>query len=419
MNYKKIMLFVTARLPYPPTSGRKNVMYNYCRIMHDIYHLKIVIVSFLERGDAVSPKPDFIEKVYVLPNVTARKKLTNLLTKTLIAGKFPLQVSLFWDDSIMAEIERILTAEQPDYTMADMVRTTEYLRDYSGYKIADLDDLLSLRYQRQLEIDLKYVNPYGAYLYSLPRFIQQLLELKFLKRQIMKKEVKLLSNYEKEICEIYDKTVFVAEQEARKLNQQLGKKNAMSIPLGVDVDYYGAYYRKLEVVPHSICFLGAMSVSHNEAGVIHFIEDILPLVLKRVPDAKFCIVGGGITEQVKTRASEHVILTGRVKDVRDYICRHQVFVCPLIFGSGIKTKNLEAMAMGVPVVTTTIGAENIDAKNDNEWLVADTDEAFADCVVRVMEDQELAHKLQKNAYQFVCNYFTWDNATKKFEELLG
>ena len=326
---------------------------------------------------------------------------------------------MYFDEQIKSEIKKYIARINPDFVMADMVRTTEYLRDYSGFKIADLDDLISIRYKRQLNMNLKYLNTYGAYLYSLPKFVQLVLSLPFLKRIILKKEIALLEKYEKEISNDFNRTVFVAQHEADLLNDKMGFNKAVCIPLGVDIKYFGEYYNKLDVEPNTICFLGAMSVAHNESGVLHFINDILPLVLKRVPDAKFIIVGGGVTEIVKKSAANNhnVILTGRVEDVRKYVGKCEVFVCPLTFGSGIKTKNLEAMAMGVPVVTTSVGAENINAINNKDWIVADTSLDFADAVVELFENKAKANMLKDNAYSFVKENFTWKVAEEKMKQV--
>lgn len=76
----------------------------------------------------------------------------------------------------------MVAEEKPDYVIADFVRTTEYFKDYNGYKIADLQDLLSLRYERQLNVDLSTINPYGAYLFRLPKLVQNVLQLTFVKK---------------------------------------------------------------------------------------------------------------------------------------------------------------------------------------------------------------------------------------------
>lgn len=415
----KKIVFITSRLPYPANSGRKNVMYNYCKILHEVYKYEVYVASFLEMGDVVEPKPPFIKDVFILRNVGTKKKLTNLFLKTFLTRKYPIQVSLYYDEQIKLELWDFIDEINPEFIMADMVRTTEYIRDYNGFKIADLDDLISIRYKRQIKMNLKYINPYGSYLYSLPEIIQMILSCVPFKKYILKKEIYLLEKYEEDISSCFDKTVFVAQHEADLLNEKMKFDKAVSIPLGVDVEYFGEYYNKLNVEQNTICFLGAMSVAHNESGVIYFIKEVLPLVRDKVQNAKFIIVGGGVTELVRKLAAEdqNIILTGRVKDVRRHVGQSSVFVCPLTFGSGIKTKNLEAMAMGVPVVTTSIGAENINAVNNRDWIVADSSLDFANAIIELLNNKEKASLLRKNANKFVTDNFTWKIAEEKMTQI--
>ena len=237
---------------------------------------------------------------------------------------------------------------------------------------------------------------------------------------ILKSEVSLLKKYERNIAKSYNKIVFVADREAEILNNELEFDRAVAVPLGVDFEYYSEFFGKQKKNQHTIAFLGAMSVAHNEAGAIHFIKDIFPLIQEKVSDAKFIIVGGGITNKLKKVAEENssVIFTGRVDDVRTEVGKCQVFVCPLTFGSGIKTKNLEAMAMGVPVVTTSIGAENINAIDGQDWLIADDNRKFADQVVRVMTDNCLSEKLTQNGNVYVKENFTWDVAKERMKQIV-
>jgi glycosyltransferase involved in cell wall biosynthesis len=274
--------------------------------------------------------------------------------------------------------------------------------------------MLSIRYRRQLDVDLSTVNPYGAFLYSLPKFMIGILSKKVIKKIILKNEIELLHKYERNVAKDYDRTVFVAEREAEVLNKDLSFNRAIAIPLGVDIDFYGQYYGKIQSEKYTIVFLGAMSVAHNESGAINFIQNILPLIKNKIADAKFVIVGGGVTEQLRKYATESVEFTGHVEDIRTIVGAYAVFVCPLTFGSGIKTKVLEAMAMGIPVVTTSIGAENIHAKEGIDWLVADDYNDFANKVVRVLEDEKFGQELAANAHSFVKNNFTWKVATERF-----
>ena len=104
----KKLVFLTARLPFPASSGRKNVMYNYCKILHEAYGYDITVISYLEEGDNPEEKPDFISDVIVLPNVSAKNKIKNLMIRTFVQRKWPMQVSLFWNSLNATNIKKFL-----------------------------------------------------------------------------------------------------------------------------------------------------------------------------------------------------------------------------------------------------------------------------------------------------------------------
>lgn len=413
---KKTVLFVMPRLPFPASSGRKTSLYHYCRILSDELGCRLVVAAFLETGDDPSQKPDFIDRLEILPKPSAREKLFNILGKSLIKKQFPLQVSLYLSKEAKQIVQKLIDEEKPDVIIGDMVRSTEYIRNAEAYTIADLDDRISLRYKRQLETDIDGINPYGAFLGTVPGFMRKLMLLKPVKLAVVYNEIALLDKYELDIGKACNATVFVAEKEVREFNSELGEEKAIAVPIGVDTDYF--YYRECGNDENTIGFLGAMSVAHNENAARHFIEDIFPLVLTEIPDAKFMVIGGGASEELKKLASDHVVFTGRVDDVREYLERCKVFVCPMTFGSGIKTKNLEAMAMGLPVVTTSIGAENIDAVDGVDWLVADEPETFADQVVSLLLKSEKRNEIGENASTFVNEKFSWDVAKDRFDSII-
>lgn len=414
---KKTVLFVMPRLPFPASSGRKTSLYHYCRILSDELGCRLIVAAFLESGDDPCQKPDFIDRLVILPKPSVKEKLFNIFGKSLVRKQFPLQVSLYLSEEAKKLVDKLILEEKPDIVIGDMVRSTEYIRHANAYTVADLDDRISLRYKRQLETDIDGINPYGAFLGTVPGILRKLMLLRPVKLAVVRNEISLLNKYELEIGKACNATVFVAEKEVREFNSELGEEKATAVPIGVDTDYF--YYRECGNDENTIGFLGAMSVAHNENAVRHFIEDIFPLVLTKIPDAKFMVIGGGASEKLRNLASDHVIFTGRVDDVREYVERCKVFVCPMTFGSGIKTKNLEAMAMGLPVVTTSIGAENIDAVDGDDWLIADEPETFADQVVSLLLKSERRNEIGKNASTFVNEKFSWDVAEKQFETILS
>lgn len=416
LKKKQAILFVMPRLPFPALSGRKTSLYHYCRILSEELGYRLVVAAFLEGGDDPNLKPDFIDRLEILPKATSKEKLKNITMNSLIGKKKPMQVSLFWSKSAKDAVDKLVQEEKPDIVIGDMVRSTDYIKDIDAFRIADLDDRISLRYQRQLDNDLNGINPYGAFLNTVPSILQRIMLFHPIKKYVVKTEIELLKKYELEMGRECEKTVFVASQEAKDFNIELGEKKTFAIPIGVDTDTFA--YRKTGNDGQVIGFLGAMSVAHNENAVRHFISDIFPDILKSEPTVKFLVIGGGVSENLQNLASENIIFTGQVPDVKEYLEKCKVFVCPMTFGSGIKTKNLEAMSLGLPVVTTSIGAENIDAVDGRDWLICNEDNKFTKAVVELLTNEEERVRIGINASRFIEKNFTWNVAKNAFAEVL-
>ncbi len=416
-NGKRTILFVMSRLPFPAVSGRKTSLYHYCRILSEEIGCRLVVASFLEKGDDPEHKPDFIDRLVILPKATAAASAAHILKDSIVKKKKPMQVSLYWNSKANKIVERLVQEERPDAVIGDMVRSAEYIRNLNTYRISDLDDLISLRYKRQSEADMKGINPYGAFLYTVPKFLRKIMSVNAVKNYVVKNEISLLEKYELDIGRVCEKTVFVAESEAEKFNRELGMEKAISVPIGVDTDFF--LYGRECAEDNFIGFLGAMNVAHNENAARHFINDIFPLVLEKVPDAKFLIVGCGASEDLLKLSCENIFFTGLVKDVRVCLRKCKVCVCPMTFGSGIKTKNLEIMSMGMPIVTTSVGAENIGAVNNSDWIIADDSREFAEAVISLLSDKDKRTEIGKNAGRFIRRSFTWDKAKKRLEMLFG
>jgi glycosyltransferase involved in cell wall biosynthesis len=405
------------RLPFPLTTGRKISLYHYCRILSKNLGYRLIVAAFLESGDDAQNKPDFIDKLIVLKNPSALEKIKNLFLKSVLFRKQPMQVSLYWSNEAKKQIEELIKTEKPDIAIADMIRCTEYIKNFIGLKIADLDDMLSLRYKRQLESDMANINPYGRFVLNFSAPIKKFLLWQPLKLWITKNEVKLLKKYERDIAGKFDTTVFVAQKECDIVNAELGRKAAVAIPIGVDSDYF----TRKNPLPdnHVIGFMGAMDVTHNEQAVIYFVNEIFPKIKQKVPDAEFLCIGGGVGEKLTALKNDAVRFTGWVDDIREHLAKCRVFVCPMTFGSGIKTKILEAASYGIPVVTTPIGAENIDGVDKRDWLVVDGSVAFADCVAGLLNDYEAAKAMGENGSRFVREWFSWNVAQRGFEGILS
>jgi glycosyltransferase involved in cell wall biosynthesis len=178
--------------------------------------------------------------------------------------------------------------------------------------------------------------------------------------------------------------VCTTSERDRALLSRLAPGVPMSVvPNGIDLDKYrrpsGAAPQ-----PGEMLFTGLMSYYPNQHGIVRFTERVLPLVRARVPYARLRIVGANPSAAVRALASDHVEVTGRVPDVRPAYARADVSVVPLWIGGGTRVKALEALAMGVPVVSTPLGCEGLDVRDGGSVLIGRTDEELADAIVALM-----------------------------------
>jgi len=141
----------------------------------------------------------------------------------------------------------------------------------------------------------------------------------------------------------------------------------------------------------------------------YFCREILPRIQKRVPDVRLNLVGVRPTRAVRALAvSPSVAVIGRVPDVRPYAAACGAFVVPLRWGSGMRVKILNAMAMGLPVISTPVGAEGIDVTDGEDILLAEAPEAFAEAVVQILTDPTLGARLGMAARRRMETRYSWD-----------
>lgn len=175
MSKEKTILFVMPRLPFPASSGRKTSLYHYCRILSEELGYRLVVAAFLESGDDSTQKPEFIDKLIILPRTSAKNRILEIVKDSILLRKKPMQVALYWSPEAKKMVDELAEKEHPKYVIGDMVRSTEYIRDIDSFRIADLDDRISLRYKRQLDNDIDGINPYGAFLYTVPKVLRAIM----------------------------------------------------------------------------------------------------------------------------------------------------------------------------------------------------------------------------------------------------
>ena len=188
------------------------------------------------------------------------------------------------------------------------------------------------------------------------------------------------------------------------------------IPNGVDVeDYQPAYGSEEEA---HLIYIGSMDWYPNEDAVAFFADEVLPKIREKLPDVQFSAVGGNPSPRVqKLAARSHILVTGRVPEIKPYFARATVFVVPLRIGSGTRLKILEALAMGKAVVSTTVGAEGLNLVDGEEILIADEPIAFAEAVLRLLTDASLRRKIGENGRARVERDYDWRRIGEKLYRL--
>jgi GT2 family glycosyltransferase/SAM-dependent methyltransferase len=167
-----------------------------------------------------------------------------------------------------------------------------------------------------------------------------------------------------------------------------------------------------------ILFIGGFAHPPNVDAVVYFVEGILPLIKQEMPDLRFYIVGSNPRKGVLSLQSETVVVTGYVKDLRPYFENCKAFVAPLRYGAGVKGKILLSMSYGVPVVTTSIGAEGIGLVDGQNVLLADDPQEFAQKVILLCNKEELWSKVSRNSLEHIRKYFSYEAAREQLKELI-
>jgi glycosyltransferase involved in cell wall biosynthesis len=244
-----------------------------------------------------------------------------------------------------------------------------------------------------------------------------------LKQHFLTREARLLAGYESEICDLFDHVVWVTEEDRQTVaalnNAAIGVQNRSTvIPICADPTLVKPVIPNTN--PHRITFLGGLHWPPNAQGVLWFADHVFPQVRKAAPEAVLTVIGKDPPAGLERAGIE---ITGYVADLSPYLAETAVFIVPLHAGGGMRVKILDAWSWGLPVVSTSIGAEGIAIKPEHDILIADSPQAFSQAVIKVVQDPNLAHKLGQNGrhtvtekYDWQVIYSAWDNVYQSLDD---
>jgi glycosyltransferase involved in cell wall biosynthesis len=330
----------------------------------------------------------FCKKIMV--HQLGRGELLFNLTKGIFSHT-PFQVRYFYSVEFQRMIDEITTQYKPTHIYCQLIRMAEYVRDESScVKTLDYMDAFSKGYERMSA------------------------KMSWKRRWLTKIEWRRLLRYEHEIFADFDKHVIISDQDKQLIHHPESEKIFVS-PNGVDLDYY----RPLTVgKKYDLIFSGNMSYEPNIESVLFFVKEVLPLIKIHKPDVKLLIAGSDPSAEVRALQNENVIISGWVDDMRKCYAESKVCVAPMLISIGMQNKIIQAMAMKIPCVVTTLANNAIGAIPGKSVLIGERAQDFSSQVMNLLRDDALATSIAEDAYSFVKSRFNWSEITENLGKFL-
>jgi glycosyltransferase involved in cell wall biosynthesis len=300
-------------------------------------------------------------------------------------------------DRLAAGLEDLLAREVQTFE-PEVVHVTRWMLAGLGRTISDVGSVLTA-------FDAWHLNVDAALAVTSP-----------LRRPLMRAEARRIRRFEADEFEYFRRVVVVSEQDKVELNRLNPDLQISVIPNGVDAEFFSD--SSVTPTPGHIVFTGAMSYPPNIVAADYLVRDLLPRIRAAQPDAHVTLVGRDPHRDVlQLTALEGVEVTGEVDDIRPWLRRAAVFVCPMLSGTGIKNKLLEAMASQLPCVVTPLALQGIDACDDEQVLVGRTADELAAHVVTILRNETTAQRLGRAARAYVRSRHSWPDAALAYERV--
>ncbi len=384
-------LFVLlSRFPYPLEKGDKLRAFHQLRILsenHDIY------LCALHENELETEWVSEVKKYCTELKTIKISRFHQLVNLALSAFRpEPFQVAYFYQKSAQTIISDHIEKWNPDAIYCQLLRTAKYVGHVNDIKkVVDFQDAFSKGIERRLETDPWFMKP------------------------ILNSELKRLSMYEEQVFKQFDHCTIISEQDRDQL--PISDRNEVKIVRnGVEIDHFQPSAEPKTV---DVLFAGNMGYQPNVEGAVFLAKEVMPLVRKQLPKAKLMLAGARPDQKVKELAGELTDVTGWVDDIRDCYGKAKVFAAPMMIGTGLQNKLLEAMAMQIPCVTSMLANNALQALPDKEVLIATTPEEYATHILDLLDNQDKATKIAKAGHELVKKNFSWEGATKPLLDILS
>lgn len=397
------ILIITDYLPYPPITGDLIRTYNLIRRVARRH--RVWLTGFLPASDGaerVSHLQAFCQGVEAV-SLPRRHKLARLpgLLQYILAG-IPFDFEFLHSQGLSDRIRRLASTVDFDIVQIEQSRMAPYLEvlppDTHSKSILIFHNIAAYQYDRISHVELKPARRVRAWLHS-----------------------RMLYRWEPRYAERFDRCITVSEVDRDLLMKANPRLRVDVVPNGVDTQIYQLL--PLENTQLALLLIGNMSYAPCADGALWFCDQVLPHIRRVLGEVEVWIVGISPPPEVVRLGGDGVHVTGRVEDVIPYYRRSAISVVPLRAGGGTRLKILEAMALGRPVVSTSIGCEGLDVVDGRHLLIADAPEHFAERMVRLLKDKALYQRLVTEARWLVETKYDWDVIAEQllsiYPEILG
>jgi glycosyltransferase involved in cell wall biosynthesis len=401
------VLFVTPYLPFPPVSGGRLQTFLRMKHLRARGHAVFLMTLALQQdfGNITELKKliDDVGCVFVRPDLT---KLKGLFRKSLLYEIFTLDRRFGKAASLFAGRNAI------DVAVFEGLGTAQY-RDW-------IPRIPSVLYQHNVEHEI--TGQLAAYVRRSPLKlvkggageVMRNLYLWFFGR----KETELVRIFESGSLNKFDRVVACSERDADILRKEAPGTSIVTIPWAVRRPE--GFWQPGEKGVRDLVFVGSMTWEPNRDAVLWFANEIFPLLRKSRVKTRLVIAGSGMTKEVACLDNgSDIIVKGFVPDIAGFLLDADVFVAPLRLGSGVNVKVLEAMACGLPVVTTPKGAEGIGTGDGGYFAVASTPEEFVHAVESLLRNRDSARSMGTKAREYIAAHHDIDAVIGAFEEVLS
>jgi len=387
------ILYICHRFPFPAKDGSRVRSFNIIKHFEQQGH-RVWVSSMVRDKQEESQGQGIKEHCHQFTMARTTPWVQNCRMVSRLLSTEPSSMGYFYSATMKKQIEQLLAEQNFDLIYVHCSSVAQYVKHVAGIpKILDFVDMDSQKWLSFTEFKSFPMN-FGYWL-----------------------EGTKLERAERQLCAHFDLCTTITRAECDSLDKLAlgGATNWFSN--GVDSEYFvpteQAYHR------HQVCFIGKMDYYPNEQAVSYFCHHVLPLLRQSIPAAEFVIIGAAPSEKVKKLGElSGVTVTGFVDDVRDYVRKSAVMVAPLSIARGTQNKILEAMALGVPVVTSEIGARGIDGDPNKDFIVASSAQQYSDQLETLMSDQELRQRYARQGRLTIEENYSWTHVLQRLDALI-